>query len=271
MNAVAIGPLVFDGERFAVIIGVVVFLAVSAILARRIDDRLGWWSSLTALAGVAAARLGHVLQHLDSFGADPWRALAIWQGGFSWTGGAAGVAIMLIVLVLKNRKLAGWAAASIAAGAVTTASALWFAGTGAGIPAPSAAFRSLTGTERMIGRSGRPVVLNLWASWCPPCRRELPMMAEVAKNAAGVEFVFANQGEAASVLSGYLRDGELRLPDVVLDPDLSLSRHYAAPGLPATLFLTTDGSLAASHLGEISREVLEQKIQEITKKDRKPE
>jgi hypothetical protein len=64
-------------------------------------------------------------------------------------------------------------------------------------------------------------------------------------------------------VSAYLLGEKLELSGVVLDPQLLLSRHYSAVGLPATLFLAADGTLAGSHLGEISREVLAQKIQEL--------
>ncbi|PZR64575.1 MAG: hypothetical protein DI537_51650 [Stutzerimonas stutzeri] len=80
---------------------------------------------------------------------------------------------------------------------------------------------------------------------------------------ADVDFVFANQGEQAAKIADYLRSANLDLPQAVLDPQLLLSRHYSAVGLPATLFLAADGTLAGSHLGEISREVLAQKIQEL--------
>ena len=48
MNAVSLGPFAFDAERFAAIIGMVAFLAVASVLAYRVDDRLGRWSSWTA-------------------------------------------------------------------------------------------------------------------------------------------------------------------------------------------------------------------------------
>lgn len=261
MNAVSFGPFAFDTERFAVVLGLVVFLAMASILAHRVDDRLGSWSSMTALAGIGGARLGHVLQHLDSFGNEPWRVLAVWQGGFSWTGAAAGVVGMLAMLFLRTRTIVGWAALSVAA----TSSTLLIAGTDNQLPPSTAIFQSSTGGAWTIGGNGRPVVLNLWASWCPPCRHELPMMAGVAASTDEVEFVFANQGEAPSVLAAYLRDNDLSLPGAVFDPELLLSRHYSAVGLPATLFLASDGTLAASHLGEISREILEQQVRDLKK------
>ncbi|MBB6178950.1 TlpA disulfide reductase family protein [Pseudorhizobium flavum] len=263
MNAVSFGPFAFDAERFAAIAGTVVFLAVASILAHRVDDRLGRWSSWTALVGLVAARLGHVLQHLGSFIPEPWRVLAVWQGGFSWSGGVAGVALMLVVLFLKGRKIIGWAAASVVAGVIATAATLALTSSGTQVPPLTSIFRSLTGAETTIGTNGRPTVLNLWATWCPPCRRELPMMAELAASTADVDFVFANQGEPSAKIADYLRSANLKLPQAVLDPQLLLSRHYSAVGLPATLFLAADGTLSGSHLGEISREVLAQKIQEL--------
>lgn len=267
MNAVSVGAFAFDTERFAAIVGMVVFLAAASVLAHRIDDRLGRWSSWTAVVGLAAARLGHVLQHAGSFASDPWRILAVWQGGFSWSGGAAGVTVMLVLLFLRSRKLAGWATASVVAGVIATAATLEFTYSGTQVPPITSVFHSLSGAETTIGGSGRPTVLNLWATWCPPCRRELPMMAELAASTADVDFVFANQGEPAAKIADYLRSANLNLPQAVLDPQLLLSRHYSAVGLPATLLLAADGTLAGSHLGEISREILAQKIQELKSED----
>lgn len=263
MNAVSFGPFAFDAERFAAIAGMVVFLTAASVLAHRVDDRLGRWSSWTAVVGLVAARMGHVLQHAGSFGSEPWRILAVWQGGFSWSGGAAGVAVMFVLLFLRSRKLGAWAAASVAAGVVATAATLALTYSGMQLPPVTYTFRSLDGAESKIGGNGRPTVLNLWATWCPPCRRELPMMAELAATTSDIDFVFANQGEQSATVTDYLRSENLNLPQAVLDPQLLLSRHYSAVGLPATLFLAADGTLAGSHLGEISREVLAQKIQEL--------
>ncbi|KGE00252.1 TlpA disulfide reductase family protein [Rhizobium sp. YS-1r] len=263
MNAVSFGPFAFDAERFAAIVGMIVFLAVAAVLAHRVDDRLGRWSSWTTLAGLAAARLGHVLQHLDSFASESWRVLAVWQGGFSWSGGVAGMALMMVVLFLNSRKLVAWGAASVAAGVLAATATAAFTYSSTQIPPMASTFRALTGTQSTVGGKGHPTVLNLWATWCPPCRREMPMMAELAARTSDVGFVFVNQGEQSATVADSLRNENLDPSEVVLDPQLLLSRHYSAVGLPATLFLAADGTLIGSHLGEISREALAQKIQEL--------
>ncbi|MCZ4088779.1 TlpA family protein disulfide reductase [Sinorhizobium psoraleae] len=115
---------------------------------------------------------------------------------------------------------------------------------------------------------GRPAVLNLWASWCPPCRREMPMMADMAGSNPQVDFLFANQGEGRKAIAAYLRHTGVDLKTILLDPFADLSRHYGAMGLPATLFINPDGTLAATHLGEISREALAERLVALLPQDR---
>ena len=84
MQAVSLGPFVFAGDRLAAISGIVAFMVATSILSSRLDPRLTRWSTWTLIAGLIAARLGHVIENASSFAAEPWRILAVWQGGFSW-------------------------------------------------------------------------------------------------------------------------------------------------------------------------------------------
>ena len=95
MNAVQIGPVVLAIERFAALAGVAVFLIAVALLARRgtIGPALRSWSANAVIFGFVAARAGHVLAHWQSFSAEPWRILAVWQGGFSAQGAVVAVVL----------------------------------------------------------------------------------------------------------------------------------------------------------------------------------
>jgi thiol-disulfide isomerase/thioredoxin len=112
--------------------------------------------------------------------------------------------------------------------------------------------------------AGKPIVVNLWASWCPPCRREMPLLAETAAARKDVTFLFVNQGESPQTIRSYLARENLTLSPVLLDQAMQLPRHYSAPGMPTTLFLRADGTLASIHMGEISPELLSAKIDRIT-------
>src|SRR3546814_7473677 len=75
--------------------------------------------------------------------------------------------------------------------------------------------------------TGEPMVVNLWATWCPPCRREMPVLAKAQEERGDVTFVFVNQGESESEIRDYLRESHLQLSNVLLDPFSSECRSPA--------------------------------------------
>jgi hypothetical protein len=86
------------------------------------------------------------------------------------------------------------------------------------------------------------------------------MLATVAAQRDDVVFVLASQGETAAHVSLYLTDNDILPEHVLIDTNGMLARHYGTVGLPVTLFIGTDGLLARTHVGEISREVLLSRI-----------
>lgn len=264
MNAVSLGPLVMAADRFAAVLGVLAFLIVTGMLARRVDERFNGWSWWVLLAGLGAARLGHVALHLDSFAAEPLRVVYVWQGGFFWPAGAAAV-LACLVFLLKEPRLRLWAVLPLALALFVWNTTWQLTGGTQALTLPDRSFQTLAGKPHDLGAgSGEPRIVNLWATWCPPCRREMPMMAELAAGTDDVDFIFANQGEGRSDIRSYLARTGLHLETILVDPFSDLSRFYGAPGLPATLFIDADGILRHAHVGEISREVLQSNIDRLT-------
>jgi thiol-disulfide isomerase/thioredoxin len=256
MQAVAIGPVVFAGDRLAAIVGIGVFMVASSLLSPRLAPRVGRWSTWAILGGLAAARLGHIIENAASFTEEPWRSLAVWQGGFSWPWGVVAVAAMGTVFLRTRRDaMAGGVALGLALFSWNVASRL--ATETRPIPLPRLILRTSAGEEATLSSfSGHPTVLNLWASWCPPSRREMPMMAQIAAERQDVTFVFVNQGEGGAAVEQYINSQRLAMRHVLLDPGAQVARHYEMPGLPVTLFIGSDGRLRSTHVGEISREAL---------------
>ncbi|WP_378951655.1 TlpA family protein disulfide reductase [Mesorhizobium sp. ANAO-SY3R2] len=263
MNAVSIGPLVLAADRASAIAGIMAFLVVSGLIARKLDESLAKWSSFALFAGLAAARAGHVAIHWDTFSLEPSRILALWQGGFYWPAGVAAAVMLLLPLVRDSiAKAAGLA--SLAAGLFVWHSAMLLTSGVEAIPLPGQPLHTLAGDGvSLMGLGEQPMVINLWASWCPPCRREMPMMATTAKATEGITFVFANQGEDAPRVRSYLAMEGIDPPNLLLDRLGTLGWHYKAIGMPATLFIGRDGRLVDAHIGEISREVFERKIADL--------
>ena len=121
---------------------------------------------------------------------------------------------------------------------------------------PSIALEDMRGARVSLKNDRRPMVVNIWTTWCPPCRAELPVFATIASERPDIAFTFVNAGESAEVVRGFLRAEGLALPRVLLDRSRILARHYGIDSYPATLLIRADGALALSVLGEVSQESL---------------
>lgn len=221
------------------------------------------------LAALIAARLAHVGLHLGAYLAEPWNMLDVRDGGFSALAGLVAGTGWLAWQALRHAPLRKALAAGAAAGLL-----LWSAGTaGLGALAP----RDLPDLEltdlatgqpvrlRAVAAGGKPVVLNLWATWCGPCRREMPVLAAAQARHPGVTFIFANQGESAETVRRYLDKEQLALAGLLLDPRAALGPALGSAGLPTTVFLDRDGRRVDAHMGELNRAALESRVAAISK------
>ena len=146
MTALTLGPLVFAGDRLAAIIAFVIFLAVAALLTRRVDDRLGNWSLAVVPIGLVAARLGHVALHWETFAPEPLRIFSIREGGFSvWAGLAA--ALLYTLYVFRDARLRAWSIGALAGAFVVWNTAWQLVATTTALAAPVESFAMLTGAE----------------------------------------------------------------------------------------------------------------------------
>lgn len=112
---------------------------------------------------------------------------------------------------------------------------------------------------------GKPRVINLWATWCPPCRREMPVLQEAQQEMTDVGFVFVNQGEHSEVIEQFLSREDLALSNVMADTRGVLGYQIGSRALPTTLFINAQGKLVDAHLGELSKASLKAKLEKIEK------
>lgn len=129
------------------------------------------------------------------------------------------------------------------------------------LPAPHMALDQLDGPPVILSQvRDKPTVINIWATWCPPCRREMPALAQVEKANPDVRFLFINQGEGGKKIRDYLEMEGIALKHILLDPDMDVPKYYRTVGLPVTLFLNADGTLRYAHVGEIAPEQIVRQI-----------
>ena len=118
-------------------------------------------------------------------------------------------------------------------------------------PAPDFALRDLAGRPvRLADFRGRVVFLNFWATWCAPCREEIPAMQALARDLAdrGLVVLAVNYEERPDVVRAFARDTDLGLA-ILLDADGVAARQYRVTGLPASFFVDRRGALVGSVFG----------------------
>jgi thiol-disulfide isomerase/thioredoxin len=131
------------------------------------------------------------------------------------------------------------------------------AATAPGVPLPALNLSALDGRSvPLAGFRGRPVVVNLWATWCPPCRRELPLLQQAQSEHADLHVVFVDQGETPEQVTRFLGAQGLPLRNVLLDPALSAGAAFGQRALPTTLFFDAGGRLVATRVGALSAATL---------------
>jgi cytochrome c biogenesis protein CcmG, thiol:disulfide interchange protein DsbE len=124
-------------------------------------------------------------------------------------------------------------------------------------PADGAAFRRL-----LEDLHGTPVVVNLWASWCEPCEREMPMLSSAARRHRSVQFVGVDSLDARASAESFIDDYDVPFPSL-FDPDGSIRTELGSLGLPVTVFYDAEGTRVAQIDGELTREALDEHLAEI--------
>lgn len=254
-----------SAEPMLLVLAVVAAMAIGTWLARRKGISLRYPLATALFVGLASARLSFVLVYQEMYARAPWTLLDLRDGGFNHIVGAAGAVIMTILLAMRRRAWRMPLLATLLSGA-----ALWGAMTAMlsfqekNVPLPDVVLADLSGKPVSLGSYGsKPVVVNLWATWCPPCRREMPILSAAQRENRDVVFVFANQGESVKKISDYMTAEGLSLDNVLIDTTGMLARELGSAGLPTTFYFDARRRLFATTIGEVSSPALTEKLRSL--------
>lgn len=262
-QSIAIGPMGFSLHHLVIGLAFLLALLAGALLGRRhrvsVSDTL--FSAL--FIALLSARLVFVLRYWGEYDGLLAR-LDIRDGGFDLIGGLLGALAY-----------AGWALWRSPrqrlplGGALLVGGLVWGAVVGSSTlieqqsrPLPDTALLTQHGQPtslvQLAQQQQQPLVVNLWASWCPPCIREMPVFEHAQQTEQDITFVFVNQGESAQQIEAFLQQHGFSLKNVWQDPSNALGQATGAHAMPTTLYYNSDGQLVNTHFGELSRATLEQ-------------
>jgi len=263
-NALVLGPLALPYTLLLLFTAVGATLIVGNHLARKVgvDLEATLWKTLAV--GLLVARAAFVWEFRSVYFAAPLDILDIRDGG--WTATAGFIGAWLFALSQMGRRPVLRRPLQFA---LLTGSVIWLAGTvalavrpGTGQEMPALSFESLQGTTvSLAGFKGKPTVINLWATWCPPCVREMPVLQQAQGDHPGVHFVFVNQGEPAGKVAAWLQARNLTLDNVLLDAKGETGAAFKQRALPTTLFFDAQGRLVSMRIGELSGGTLAERLQ----------
>lgn len=119
--------------------------------------------------------------------------------------------------------------------------------------APDFTLKTLDGnTVRLSELRGKKVVLiNFWATWCPPCRLEMPTMQQIYSEYKdrGFEILAVNiESDAEQAISDFVKELRLTFP-ILLDPDMKVTRKFRVIGLPVSVLIDRQGIVRAKEIG----------------------
>lgn len=134
-------------------------------------------------------------------------------------------------------------------------------------PAPDFTLQTADGaTVRLSDLRGTVVLLNFWATWCPPCKAEMPdLNALHQRHGAEHQFMVLgiNMQEDPADVTAFAGQRQLAFP-LLLDPDGAVSAgRYAIRSLPTSLIIDREGNIRDSWMGQISREAMEARLRRV--------
>jgi cytochrome oxidase Cu insertion factor (SCO1/SenC/PrrC family) len=159
----------------------------------------------------------------------------------------------------------GWGAPSVLQSLLTITGPEQVTQNGGGL-APSFNLESTDGRRvSLADLKGQPLVINFWASYCPPCRAEMPLLQRRVGSLSTVRLVLINEGDSSQGARDFLNATGIQQA-ALLDADLKVGRAYGVLPLPTTVFVRADGSIAGRQVGELDDRVLAAWLSTLTTK-----
>lgn len=268
MPSITVGPWVFSANLLAIALGLAMACAAAGFLKKRAYADVSAVVCWLFVAALVAARAAYVVRWWPGYADAPWwSVLDIRDGGFMAAAAVLVIVIGTLACMVRRVRMRGPLAFSVIVGLVVWGLVIFSVQQlrkASHPPLPDLVLQQLDGEPvKLSSLRGQPMVINLWATWCAPCRREMPMLVAASHKMPQVHFVFVDQGESAAAVQAFLRQENLAPKTMLLDAGNAMAGYYNAPGYPTTLFVDSDGKLQDLRIGALSAGSLHQHLQHI--------
>ena len=228
----------------------------------------GNYALLTVLFGIITGRIVFVLANLEYYKDEPVNMLNLADRDMSMYGSLLG-AILFTVLYTYGLQISR----SLFVKRIILIFLLTFAFTGATniyhyvrtdiyIVQNEATLTPFQNKEDIDVK--KPRIINYWATWCPPCIREMPRLIDAANtHSDNIEFMFVNQFQNPLEIKEFEKRYNLRIPYLVINDGLDEQLNRFGEALPTTIFLDKSDKVIYQHVGEISNATLHKKIRDL--------
>lgn len=266
--SISLGPFGFAVSHIIFFIACALALGLAAWLGRKQKVSIGDAVFRVLAVTLIAARISFVLRYYDLYFPTPWQIFNVRDGGFDFWSGVAMGTLMLGWEMYRRRNTAKPLLIASLAGLLVFVG-LQFAhdlqrGNKPYIPELTLQSMAQQPVKLAQAYQGQGVIINLWATWCPPCVREMPLLMEAEQRWPDVAIVPVNQGDSAAAILAFFNDHELVFKHALIDQNSALSNAVESFVLPTTLFFNAKGLLVDSHVGELSAARLAQGVAKIT-------
>lgn len=254
---ISLGPFAFSSTLAVAILSIIWWFVLAVYYDKRHQLGLERCLSFILIAALLLGRVVFVVQYWAQYSRDLWSILNIRDGGFNLPIALAVLLGALAYVAYQSSSRRRYVARLVALGggvsvAMGYGAALYFAAP-AFLPTEHVQLQDLNGQSVSLEHyQGQPVVLNVWASWCPPCRAEMPILEQAQQHNPDVHFVFVNQGESRALIQQFLAEQGLHLQHVLSDIDATVLTSLQGRALPTTLFMNEQGQLVDMRVGELS-------------------
>lgn len=110
---------------------------------------------------------------------------------------------------------------------------------------------------------GRPIVMNFWATWCIPCRAEMPLIERSAAADPGTTYLAVDLDEDGDKIRAFFDEIGVQTLEPLLDVGLAASRRYGLASVPSTFFIDAGGTIRQVQIGEMDQDKLQRGLDRI--------